>query len=65
MFELVANCPEAEPIFTVAAGNLGQDQKQADQIRAMIATGKKPAHVAKRLGVARSSVYRMLDTSVP
>jgi len=39
--------------------------KQADQIRAMIATGEKPAHVAKRLGVARSSVYRMLDTLVP
>jgi hypothetical protein len=38
MFELVANCPEAEPFFTVAAGNFGQDQKQADQIRAMIAT---------------------------
>jgi DNA invertase Pin-like site-specific DNA recombinase len=39
--------------------------KQADQIRAMVAAGEKPAHVARRLGVARSSVYRMLDTSVP
>src|SRR5580692_6429782 len=37
--------------------------KQAAQIRAMVAAGEKPAHVAKRLGVARSSVYRMLDTS--
>ena len=34
---------------------------QAGQIRAAIAGGEKPAHVAKRLGVARSSVYRMLD----
>ena len=39
--------------------------KQAAQIRAMVAAGEKPAHVAKRLGVARSSVYRMLDTSAP
>jgi DNA invertase Pin-like site-specific DNA recombinase len=37
--------------------------KQAAQIRAMVAAGEKPAHVAKRLGVARSSVYRMLDAS--
>jgi DNA invertase Pin-like site-specific DNA recombinase len=35
--------------------------KQAEQIRAMRAAGEKPAHIAKRLGVARSSVYRMLD----
>jgi len=33
---------------------------QAEQIRAAIAAGEKPAHVARRLGVARSSVYRML-----
>ena len=33
---------------------------QADQIRALRAAGEKPAHIAKRLGVARSSVYRML-----
>ncbi|MGA9867787.1 MAG: recombinase family protein [Acetobacteraceae bacterium] len=33
---------------------------QADAIREAIATGEKPAHVARRLGVARSSVYRML-----
>jgi DNA invertase Pin-like site-specific DNA recombinase len=39
--------------------------KQAAQIRAMVAAGEKPAHVAKRLGVARSSVYRMLDASAP
>src|ERR1700722_2490924 len=38
---------------------------QAEQIRAAIAEGEKPTHVAKRLGVARSSVYRMLDTSAP
>ncbi|MGA8193045.1 MAG: recombinase family protein [Acetobacteraceae bacterium] len=36
-------------------------RRQADQIKAAIAAGEKPAHVAKRLGVARSSVYRMLD----
>jgi hypothetical protein len=36
-------------------------RRQADEIRAAIAAGEKPAHVAKRLGVARSSVYRMLE----
>jgi DNA invertase Pin-like site-specific DNA recombinase len=36
-------------------------RRQADEIRAAIAAGAKPTHVAKRLGVARSSVYRMLD----
>jgi DNA invertase Pin-like site-specific DNA recombinase len=34
---------------------------QADQIKAMIEAGEKPAHVARKLGVARSSVYRMLE----
>src|SRR5580692_11453239 len=33
---------------------------QAELIRTAIAAGEKPAHVARRLGVARSSVYRML-----
>ncbi len=33
---------------------------QAEQIRAAHAAGEKPAHIAKRLGVARSSVYRFL-----
>lgn len=33
---------------------------QAEQIRSLHAAGEKPAHIAKRLGVARSSVYRML-----
>lgn len=33
---------------------------QAEQIRAMRADGEKPAHIARKLGVARSSVYRML-----
>ena len=33
---------------------------QSDQIRALRAAGERPAHIAKRLGVARSSVYRML-----
>jgi [acyl-carrier-protein] S-malonyltransferase len=28
MFDLVANCPEAEPIFAAAAGVLGQDPRQ-------------------------------------
>jgi DNA-binding IclR family transcriptional regulator len=27
----------------------------------MHAAGEKPTHIAKRLGVARSSVYRMLE----
>lgn len=35
--------------------------RQAAEIRAAIAAGEKPAHLAKRLGVARSSVYRMLN----
>ncbi len=34
---------------------------QANQIRAMRAAGEKPTHIARRLGVARSSVYRMLE----
>jgi DNA invertase Pin-like site-specific DNA recombinase len=34
--------------------------RQGDEIRAMVAAGVKPAHVARRLGVARSSVYRVL-----
>jgi transcriptional regulator len=29
----------------------------------MQAAGDKPAHIAKRLGVARSSVYRMLEAA--
>jgi DNA invertase Pin-like site-specific DNA recombinase len=36
-------------------------RRQAQEIRAAIAAGEKPAHVAKRFGVARSSVYRMLE----
>jgi DNA invertase Pin-like site-specific DNA recombinase len=35
--------------------------KQADQIRAMVSAGEKPAHVARKLKVSRSSVYRMLE----
>jgi DNA invertase Pin-like site-specific DNA recombinase len=31
--------------------------RQADAIKAMIAEGEKPASVARKLGVARSSVY--------
>jgi hypothetical protein len=34
---------------------------QAEQIRAMRAAGEKPAHIARRLGLARSNVYRMLE----
>ncbi len=37
---------------------------QADQIREMRAAGEKPAHIARRLGVARSSVYRMLERAL-
>ena len=36
-------------------------RRQGDEIRAMVAAGMKPAHVARRLGVARSSVYRVLE----
>jgi DNA invertase Pin-like site-specific DNA recombinase len=32
-----------------------------EQIKAMHATGIKPARIARQLGVARSSVYRMLE----
>jgi DNA invertase Pin-like site-specific DNA recombinase len=39
--------------------------RQATEIRAMVAAGAKPAHVAKRLGVARSSVYRVLVEGRP
>jgi DNA invertase Pin-like site-specific DNA recombinase len=35
--------------------------RQGHEIRTMVAAGVKPAHVAKRLGVARSSVYRVLE----
>lgn len=34
---------------------------QVEAIRVMYATGVKPAHIARQLGVARSSVYRMLE----
>jgi DNA invertase Pin-like site-specific DNA recombinase len=33
----------------------------AEQIRTMRAAAEKPAHIARRLRVARSSVYRMLE----
>ncbi len=33
---------------------------QAETIRVMAAAGTKPAHIARELGVARSSVYRFL-----
>jgi DNA invertase Pin-like site-specific DNA recombinase len=32
-----------------------------EQIKAMHVSGVKPAHIARQLGVARSSVYRMLE----
>jgi DNA invertase Pin-like site-specific DNA recombinase len=35
--------------------------RQAVAIRTMHATGVTPTNIARRLGVARSSVYRMLD----
>jgi DNA invertase Pin-like site-specific DNA recombinase len=38
---------------------------QADAIRAAVAGGEKPAAIARRLGVARSSVYRMLEAGDP
>src|SRR5262249_53621425 len=39
--------------------------RQAAEIRAAMEGGEKPAHVARRLGVARSSVYRMLEEEKP
>jgi DNA invertase Pin-like site-specific DNA recombinase len=36
---------------------------QTDEIRAMHANGLGPAAIARELGVARSSIYRMLETS--
>jgi DNA invertase Pin-like site-specific DNA recombinase len=36
-------------------------RRQAEVIKTAIAAGERPAHVAKRLGIARSSVYRMLE----
>ena len=36
--------------------------RQAVAIRALHAIGVGPAHIARRLGIARSSVYRMLPT---
>ena len=34
---------------------------QVEQIRLLHAAGEKPTHIARRLGVARSSIYRMLE----
>jgi DNA invertase Pin-like site-specific DNA recombinase len=34
--------------------------KQAEQIRAMISAGEKPTHIARKLKIARSSVYRIV-----
>ena len=36
---------------------------QAEQIRLLHAAGEKPTHIARRLGVARSSIYRMLESA--
>ena len=36
-----------------------------DAIRAALAAGEKPAEIAKRLGIARSSVYRMAEKPRP
>ncbi len=39
--------------------------KQAEQIRAMVAAGERPTQIARKLRVARSSVYRVLDAQGP
>jgi [acyl-carrier-protein] S-malonyltransferase len=36
MFDLVANCPEAEPVFAVAAGVLGQDPRRFVRVAAPV-----------------------------
>lgn len=36
-------------------------QRQAETIRALHARGEKPAHIARTLNIARSSVYRVLE----
>jgi transcriptional regulator of acetoin/glycerol metabolism len=45
-------------VFRIQSAVWGKHQ--GEQIRAMHTTGVKPAHIARQLGVARSSVYRML-----
>ena len=37
-------------------------RRQGDEIRALVAAGERPAQVARKLGVSRSSVYRMLES---
>jgi DNA invertase Pin-like site-specific DNA recombinase len=37
--------------------------RQAAEIKRLHANGTKPAHIAKQLGIARSSVYRALDVA--
>lgn len=37
----------------------------ADRVRELHAAGVKPAHIARDLGMARSSVYRMLEDDAP
>ena len=39
--------------------------RQAETIKAMRASGASPMAIARELGIARSSVYRMLDGSAP
>jgi DNA invertase Pin-like site-specific DNA recombinase len=38
-------------------------RNQAETIRTMMEAGEKPTHIARKLGVARSSVYRVLLAS--
>jgi len=35
--------------------------RQGDEIRRRVAAGEKPARLARELGVARSSIYRMME----
>ena len=53
--------PKPRPRGTRRKGRKPTVAIQAEQIRAMRAAGERPAHIANRLGVARSSVYRMLE----
>ena len=46
MFDLVADCPEAEPVFAAAAGVLGQDPRRF--VREAAPAGRVPEAIGGR-----------------